>query len=68
MPQARMEPVRDGFLNAVQLYPFSAGALYQVYTAPGHVTDIALQEGRTPGRRWPGRGRRHGALDHRRHD
>jgi type IV secretion system protein VirB9 len=21
------------------------GALYQVYTAPGHVTDIALQEG-----------------------
>jgi type IV secretion system protein VirB9 len=42
---ARMEPVRDGFLNAVQLYPFSAGALYQVYTAPGHVTDIALQEG-----------------------
>jgi type IV secretion system protein VirB9 len=42
---ARMEPVRDGFLNAVQLYPYSAGALYQVYTAPGHVTDIALQEG-----------------------
>jgi type IV secretion system protein VirB9 len=42
---ARIEPVRDGFLNAVQLYPFTAGALYQVYTAPGHVTDIALQEG-----------------------
>jgi type IV secretion system protein VirB9 len=42
---ARMEPVRDGFINAVQLYPFSAGALYQVYTSPGHVTDIALQEG-----------------------
>ncbi|MDT9600398.1 P-type conjugative transfer protein TrbG [Sphingosinicella rhizophila] len=42
---ARMEPVREGFINAVQLYPFSPGALYQVYTAPGHVTDIALQEG-----------------------
>jgi type IV secretion system protein VirB9 len=42
---ARVEPIRDGFLNAVQLYPYAAGALYQVYTAPGHVTDIALQEG-----------------------
>lgn len=42
---ALMEPVREGFINAVQLYPFSPGALYQVYTAPGHVTDIALQEG-----------------------
>jgi type IV secretion system protein VirB9 len=42
---ARIEPVRDGFLNAVQLYPFAPGALYQVYTSPGHVTDIALQEG-----------------------
>jgi type IV secretion system protein VirB9 len=42
---ARMQPVRDGFLNAVQVYPYSAGALYQVYTAPGEVTDVALQEG-----------------------
>jgi type IV secretion system protein VirB9 len=42
---ARMQPVRDGFLNAVQVYPWSAGALYQVYTAPGDVTDVALQEG-----------------------
>lgn len=42
---ARIEPVRDGFINAVQLYPFSAGALYQVYAAPGHVTDIALEPG-----------------------
>lgn len=42
---ARMQPVRDGFINAVQVYPFSAGALYQVYTAPGQVTDIALQPG-----------------------
>jgi type IV secretion system protein TrbG len=42
---ARMQPVRDGFINAVQIYPFSAGALYQVYAAPGQVTDIALQPG-----------------------
>lgn len=42
---ARIEPVRDGFINAMQLYPWSDGALYQVYAAPGQVTDIALQEG-----------------------
>jgi type IV secretory pathway VirB9-like protein len=42
---ARMQPVRDGFLNAIQQYPCTDGALYQVYAAPGQVTDIALQEG-----------------------
>lgn len=42
---ARMQPVRDGFLNAIQLYPWVEGALYQLYSAPGQVTDIALQEG-----------------------
>lgn len=42
---ARIQPVRDGFINAVQVYPFSSGALYQVYAAPGQVTDIALQAG-----------------------
>src|SRR6185437_13992223 len=42
---ARVQPVRNGFINAVQVYPFSAGALYQVYAAPGQITDIALQEG-----------------------
>lgn len=40
---ARVQPVRNGFINAVQIYPFSPGALYQVYAAPGQVTDIALQ-------------------------
>jgi type IV secretion system protein VirB9 len=29
----------------MQVYPFADGALYQVYAAPGQVTDIALQEG-----------------------
>lgn len=42
---ARVQPVRNGFINAVQVYPFSSGALYQVYTAPGQITDVALQEG-----------------------
>lgn len=42
---ARVQPIRDGFVNAIQQYPYSDGALYQVYTAPGQVTDIALQEG-----------------------
>jgi type IV secretion system protein VirB9 len=43
--QARVEPARLGFVNAVQLYPFTEGALYQVYAAPGQVTDIALEPG-----------------------
>lgn len=42
---ARMQPARDGFLNAIQQYPWSEGALYQLYASPGQVTDIALQEG-----------------------
>lgn len=44
---ARMQPVRNGFINAIQVYPFVEGALYQVYTAPGQITDIALQPGET---------------------
>ena len=43
--EARVQPVRDGFINAVQVYPYSSGALYQVYAAPGQITDITLQEG-----------------------
>jgi type IV secretion system protein TrbG len=42
---ARVQPTRNGYINAVQVYPYTTGALYQVYTAPGQVTDIALQEG-----------------------
>ena len=40
-----MQPRRAGYINAVQVYPFSDGALYQVYAAPGEITDIALQDG-----------------------
>ncbi len=42
---ARLQPDRNGFINAIQVYPYSAGALYQVYAAPGEVTDIALETG-----------------------
>ena len=42
---ATLEPQAQGFVNAVQVFPFSDGAIYQVYTAPGAVTDISLQVG-----------------------
>jgi type IV secretion system protein VirB9 len=42
---ATQEPQAQGFVNAVQVFPFTDGAIYQVYTAPGAVTDIALQPG-----------------------
>ncbi|QND52083.1 P-type conjugative transfer protein TrbG [Phyllobacterium sp. 628] len=42
---ARIQPVRNGFINSMQIYPFTQGALYQVYTAVGQITDIALQPG-----------------------
>ncbi|ATW05281.1 P-type conjugative transfer protein TrbG [Sphingorhabdus sp. YGSMI21] len=42
---ARVQPESDGFVNAIQQYPYTDGALYQVYAAPGKVTEIALQEG-----------------------
>lgn len=42
---ARVQPDQTGFVNAIQLYNFTRGALYQVYAKPGQVTDIALQPG-----------------------
>ncbi|MEQ8393677.1 MAG: P-type conjugative transfer protein TrbG [Gammaproteobacteria bacterium] len=42
---ARLEPSRDAYVNAVQVYPFTAGALYRLYAAPEQVSDIALQPG-----------------------
>ena len=40
---ARLEPAKDGFINAIQVYPYTVGALYQVYAAVGEITDIALE-------------------------
>ena len=40
-----MQPRREGYFNAIQVYPWSEGALYQVYAAPGQITNIALEPG-----------------------
>ncbi|MDG4881984.1 P-type conjugative transfer protein TrbG [Mesorhizobium sp. WSM4884] len=42
---ATQQPTKYGYVNAVQVYPFTDGALYQLYAAPERVTDIALQPG-----------------------
>jgi type IV secretion system protein VirB9 len=42
---ATLEPTVEGYVNAVQVYPYTEGALYRVYAAPDQVTDIALQPG-----------------------
>jgi type IV secretion system protein VirB9 len=44
---ALIEPSRDGYVNAMQVYPFTQGALYKLYAAPQKVSDIALQPGET---------------------
>lgn len=43
--EARIAPTREGYVNAIQVWPYADGALYQVYTSPGRVTVIALQQG-----------------------
>jgi type IV secretion system protein VirB9 len=45
--QATVAPKGADFINASAVYPFAAGTIYQVYTAPERVTDIALQPGET---------------------
>jgi type IV secretion system protein VirB9 len=42
---ARVEPRREGYHNAIQIYPWSEGALFQVYAAVGQITTIALEPG-----------------------
>ena len=42
---ARLEPVKDGYINAIQVYPYTKGALYQLYAAVNQVTDVALEAG-----------------------
>jgi type IV secretion system protein VirB9 len=39
------EPGPDGYLGATQVYAWSEGALYRLYTAPGEVSDVALEPG-----------------------
>ena len=49
---ARVEPRRAGYYNAIQIFPYSEGALYQVYAAPGQITSLSLE----PGERLTGSG------------
>lgn len=44
---ALQEPTAHGYLNAVQVYQYTDGALYRLYAAPEQVSDIALQPGET---------------------
>ena len=44
---ATLAPKADAFLNAVQVYPYSAGTIYKLITAPERITDIALEQGET---------------------
>ncbi len=43
--KALMEPKTSGYVNAIQVYPFTPGALYQLYAEPDQVSDIGLQPG-----------------------
>ena len=42
---ALVQPSRGAFINAMQVWPYTPGALYEVYTSPERVTDIALERG-----------------------
>jgi type IV secretion system protein TrbG len=43
--EARMAPTRDGYVNAIQVWLCEEGAVDEIYTSPGRVTLIALEEG-----------------------
>ncbi|MCW0422881.1 P-type conjugative transfer protein TrbG [Xanthomonas sacchari] len=43
--EARVAPTREGYVNAIQVWPYTDGALYQVYAAVGRVTVVSLQPG-----------------------
>jgi type IV secretion system protein VirB9 len=45
--EAVREPSRDAYINAAQVYDWTEGALYRLYTAPERVSDIALEPGET---------------------
>ena len=61
--EARIAPTREGYVNAIQVWPFTDGALYQVYAAPGRDRGFApAGRGTGDGCRW-----RYRALDRGRH-
>lgn len=42
---ASRSPEESGFLNAVTTYAYEPGGFFKVFTAPGRVTDLALEPG-----------------------
>lgn len=42
---AKVGPEPEDYVNAIQVYPYAKGALYQIFTAPEQVTDIGLAPG-----------------------
>lgn len=44
---AAQKPTEDRYINAVTVYDYMEGALYEIYSSPFHVTDIMLQPGET---------------------
>jgi type IV secretion system protein TrbG len=42
---ARIEPSKDGYVNSIQIYPWTEGALYRLYAAPERVSTIELESG-----------------------
>jgi type IV secretion system protein VirB9 len=40
-----MEPGRERYVGAIQVYPWREGTLYRLFTTPGRVSDIALEAG-----------------------
>jgi type IV secretion system protein VirB9 len=42
---AIQEPRTDGYINAIQIYPYLEGYIFRLYAAPDRVTDISLQGG-----------------------
>jgi P-type conjugative transfer protein TrbG len=41
---ARIQPAGANFVNATQVWPYTPDALYQIYTSPEKITDIALED------------------------
>jgi len=43
--EATQQPTPDGFINAVQVYQYEQGVVYEVITSPGFVTALRLRPG-----------------------
>ena len=45
LERAKYEPVKNGYINAMQVYPYTKGALYKLYAAVSQVSAIELEPG-----------------------